>query len=248
MTIIIALSIFLLTIYKIVIDARKPKINQLNRIDYENNFKPIESRLYLFKEKDRKEEALKFAIETRKFEIDLYWRRAGYFWAFIALAFTALYNVADYTMIEDKRSILSNQIIPLAVICLGILLSVAFLLVNLASKVWQQNWENHIHLLQDEIMGRLYSIVFHKKTYSVSKVNEILSQAIIVVWVLILYQYLKNMDIDLLDVTNENTGDFILVISVTLYFLSAMLIFYGRTISKITIDNIYEIQETNKSK
>ena len=33
------------------------------------------------------EKALEYALETRKFEIELYWERAKYFWAFIAASF-----------------------------------------------------------------------------------------------------------------------------------------------------------------
>jgi tRNA A-37 threonylcarbamoyl transferase component Bud32 len=34
-----------------------------------------------------RKEALKQALDIRKFEIDLYWKRATYFWAFIAVSF-----------------------------------------------------------------------------------------------------------------------------------------------------------------
>jgi hypothetical protein len=37
--------------------------------------------------------ALDMALETRKFEIDLYWRRTIYFWAFISLAFVAYFTI-----------------------------------------------------------------------------------------------------------------------------------------------------------
>lgn len=40
--------------------------------------------------------ALALALDIRKFEIDLYWKRATYFWAFIAAAFAGYaltYNV-----------------------------------------------------------------------------------------------------------------------------------------------------------
>jgi hypothetical protein len=38
---------------------------------------------------ERQKEALKYAHDIRKFEIDLYWRRAAYFWTFIGAAFAA---------------------------------------------------------------------------------------------------------------------------------------------------------------
>ena len=42
----------------------------------------------------RRAEALKQALDIRKFEIDLYWRRANYFWTFIGAAFVG-YSVAQ---------------------------------------------------------------------------------------------------------------------------------------------------------
>jgi hypothetical protein len=38
-----------------------------------------------FNEKDKRYVALQTALDVRKFEIDLYWKRATYFWPFIAL-------------------------------------------------------------------------------------------------------------------------------------------------------------------
>ncbi|EIJ8446517.1 hypothetical protein LJP04_004306, partial [Salmonella enterica] len=35
----------------------------------------------------KNEKALTYALDIRKFEIDLYWKRASYFWAFIAATF-----------------------------------------------------------------------------------------------------------------------------------------------------------------
>jgi len=46
--------------------------------------------LAMFSESQRKE-SLKYAHEIRKFEIDLYWRRAAYFWTFIVAAFAAFF-------------------------------------------------------------------------------------------------------------------------------------------------------------
>ena len=38
------------------------------------------------------EEALKIALDTRKFEIELYWKRASYFWLFIGAVFVAYFS------------------------------------------------------------------------------------------------------------------------------------------------------------
>jgi lipopolysaccharide export LptBFGC system permease protein LptF len=39
----------------------------------------------------RRAEALKTAHDIRKFEIELYWKRATYFWTFIAAAFAGYF-------------------------------------------------------------------------------------------------------------------------------------------------------------
>jgi len=44
--------------------------------------------------KNKKAEALKMALDTRKFEIELYWKRATYFSTFIGLVFTSYFLVA----------------------------------------------------------------------------------------------------------------------------------------------------------
>jgi hypothetical protein len=36
---------------------------------------------------DKQKDALKHALDIRKFEIELYWKRAAYFWTFIDLCF-----------------------------------------------------------------------------------------------------------------------------------------------------------------
>jgi hypothetical protein len=42
---------------------------------------------------DRRVEALKYAHDIRKFEIELYWKRAAYFWTFIGAAFAGYFVI-----------------------------------------------------------------------------------------------------------------------------------------------------------
>lgn len=39
------------------------------------------------------EKALQFALDIRKFEIDLYWKRATYFWAFLAVTLAGYFTL-----------------------------------------------------------------------------------------------------------------------------------------------------------
>lgn len=68
----------------------------------------------------KRREALKEARDNRKFEIELYWKRATYFWTFIAAAFTGFFLLqAD-----------NNFDLTYALACLGFIFSLAWHLVN----------------------------------------------------------------------------------------------------------------------
>lgn len=44
-------------------------------------------------DKEKLEEAFKIALDTRKFEINLYWKRTGYFVLFISAVFVGYYKM-----------------------------------------------------------------------------------------------------------------------------------------------------------
>ena len=130
-------------------------------------------------------EALKCALDIRKFEIELYWKRATYFWTLIAAAFAGYFALASSQKPHPGLVFLVS--------CIGFLLSVGWYLVNRGSKFWQENWERHVDILEDEIMGLLYKTTLAKSNfcfwklwsgypYSVSKVNQLISLFIAMVW------------------------------------------------------------------
>lgn len=138
--------------------------------------------------------ALDMALDTRKFEIELYWKRATYFWAFIALAFGAYFMVFKEFDLKSKQPAFYNEAL-LAISIFGLFLSCCWYLVNKGAKYWQENWEKHVDLLEDEIMGPLYKTTVDNKQnwihvinpfcsyrYSVGKINLLLSSFVIVVW------------------------------------------------------------------
>jgi len=131
------------------------------------------------------------ALESRKFEIELYWKRATYFWSFIAAAFAGYFVLISIDNINNFK--------PLTVVVsfIGTLFSLAWYLVNRGSKYWQENWENHVYLMEDEIIGPVFSTVLNPKSkniwhiteeypFSVSKINQILSFGVLLVWIFIL--------------------------------------------------------------
>lgn len=144
---------------------------------------------------NKRNEALTQALDIRKFEIDLYWKRATYFWGFLIVIFTGYFAVLFSEGDQYKRETL------LLISALGTLFSLGWFHVNKGSKFWQNNWERHVDYLEDEFMGPLYKMVIimnETKTlnplkitkkmilndglYSVSKINQALSFYILTIW------------------------------------------------------------------
>lgn len=135
--------------------------------------------------------ALDRALDIRKFEIELYWKRATYFWAFLAVTLAGYFTLLAAKIEEDaKKDAL------LTVSCLGAVFSVTWYFVNRASKFWQENWEHHVNLLEGKVIGPLYETVlgdrdirFRKLSgpypFSVSKLNQILSLFVVGLFVLL---------------------------------------------------------------
>lgn len=124
----------------------------------ENGRKPCE-------EKTKWEMAYERACRNREFEIELYWKRTAYFWAFITTIYVAYYNVL--------KNIYCGEFwhFPLLVLSgLGLFFAVAWVLTSKGSRHWQENWENHVSLLEDKVTGPLFKI-FEPNSFSVSKVN-----------------------------------------------------------------------------
>lgn len=146
---------------------------------------------------ERQREALRQALDIRKFEIELYWKRAGYFWTLIAAAFAGFFaashaNPPQFTVL-------------FVLACIGLVFSAAWYLVNRGSKAWQLNWERHVDLLEDEVMGPLYKSTLNRYMYSFwnlldafpispSKVNQILGLFVIGIWLILLGRSLLLVD------------------------------------------------------
>ncbi|MBR5966605.1 MAG: hypothetical protein IK015_10870 [Treponema sp.] len=112
------------------------------------------------------EKALKTAHDIRKFEIDLFWRRGTYYWAFILAAFTAHFALIGLLFSEESNkefcfeefcNLSGMALLALAVTALFcFIFSFSWVLVNKGSKFWQENWEEHIYNMEDGVLGRLY--------------------------------------------------------------------------------------------
>ena len=149
--------------------------------------------------------ALDRAQDIRRFEIDLYWKRATYFWTFIGATLGGFLAVQALGT-ENKQDL------SVILSCLGVVFSFAWFCVNRGSKFWQENWEKHVDILENEVTGPLYKVVLsrnlddYKKSekvrdwvtgpsaLSVSKINQLISLYVSVLWVLLLWYSLPPFD------------------------------------------------------
>jgi len=189
-------------------------------------------------------------LDIRKFEIDLYWKRATYFWAFIAASLTG-YGLTITSQTPSADCVLKFQFI---IICLGLIFSLAWYLVNKGSKFWQENWEKHLDLTEDSVIGPLYKTTISKNTYSsfwnptkayavsVSKVNQILSLFVLLIWICIMthftyerFSFFKTFNL------------FYSLIALTTIIMTIYLLLGSRTGIKDTVVHFYKRKVINKS-
>ena len=142
--------------------------------------------------KDLINKALEIALDTRKFEIELYWKRTGYFVLFIGAVFVGYYKVLQIRELSDSE----KEWLLLLLAALGFLLSLLWYMANRGSKFWQENWEAHIEELSTEIGVPIFGIIkIHRDTklnfmglypFSVSRINQMASLIITFSWLIIL--------------------------------------------------------------
>lgn len=151
---------------------------------------------------DKGRKALEHALDIRKFEIGLYWQRATYFWTLIAATF------AGYFAVLSAEDMLNRKFNAFVLACFGLVFSLAWFLTNRGSKFWQENWENHVDMLEDSITGPLYKTVLHRpgptsigmkilewavegpRPFSVSQLNQWVSLFTLVAWFNLLFAVL----------------------------------------------------------
>ena len=134
------------------------------------------------KPEDIHKKAYKIASDNRKFEISNYWKRANYYWLFQAIVYTGyFYSITA----ENDKYLCKNPEIIVGLTCLGFLTALAWYFSNKGSKQWQKNWEDHLDILGEEITGPLYKVTSCERTWSVSRINEIVSFFSVVAWVLL---------------------------------------------------------------
>lgn len=198
----------------------KPYKSGLAEIDLEQYKKDF------LEDKTKAEKAFDKAWATRNFEIDLYWKRANYFWAFLIPAFAGLFALINSD--NYKKPDNNSHIEVYLIICVGFIISCAWGFVNKGSKAWQRHWEIHVDLLEDAFTGPLYKTVYPNKTYSVSKINEIISWFFSIVWILFGWKYFLDQKITIFSFRNDIHWLVLVSTISVLLCLMAMTSGYGR--------------------
>ena len=180
----------------------------------------------LFKDKKAKK-ALERAWLNRDFEIELYWKRASYFWTFIAAALVGYITLITSSGFNDNLKSSFPQI-EYIVICLGLVFSIAWVLVNVGSKRWQINWENHIDVLEDEITGPIYKVVNKARSYSVTKINLLISSFVSAIWFILGIRYSVN-NLTLKCENCQLDWIWIFITIMTLSLIGILIFGYGKT-------------------
>ncbi len=126
------------------------------------------------------EQSLNLAHELRKFEIELYWKRATYYWAFIALiltGFSYLISIALQQSLSYKYNMFYLGLITYLLSVLGYFMSLCLTFINIGSKFWQSNWERHVDLLEKIAGINIYKLKLDsgRDPISINRVNVAIS-------------------------------------------------------------------------
>ena len=142
--------------------------------------------------KDLINKALEIALDTRKFEIELYWKRTGYFVLFTSAVFVGYYRTLGISETHNREE---KWLLLLLLSFLGFLLSLLWYMANRGSKFWQENWEAHIEMLSTHLGIPIFGIIRHctfsksnlmkEYPFSVSKVNQMVSLIVTASWLLL---------------------------------------------------------------
>ncbi len=172
--------------------------------------------------RSRRKEIFDLAWQAKNFEIELYWKRAGYFWAFQALVLAGLFAISSSEHIDEKNYYLHYTT------CLGFVTALAWYLINKGSKTWQRHWEKVVDVLEDYVIGKLYKTNTSEKTFSVSKINELISLFFTLLW---LYLFIKSNLFDNVDFNQKVTDlrpDLGIIIPDIIVLTIVYQMFYGK--------------------
>lgn len=132
------------------------------------------------KEKTKIEAALERSYQQRTFEIEHLWKRATFFWGLQAGVFAAFGLVW-----KAAEEVTGSFYVLFMLAGMGFLTALSNSFAARGSKFWQQNWEDHIDMLESHSEGELYRTVWLREgqvSFSVSGVSERLNDCFAVFW------------------------------------------------------------------
>jgi hypothetical protein len=127
-----------------------------------------------------KKKRFEVALLCRNMEIDLFWKRSSYYWVFVGAAL-----VAYGALKKDFPNIC------LLITSFGLISSVAWMLGNIGSKWWIENWEKKLHDASHPIVGDLFVPYSEKfpigfgvslSRFSVTKLAVLISMFSTILW------------------------------------------------------------------
>ena len=136
------------------------------------------------KEKTKIEAALERSYQQRSFEIEHLWKRATFFWGLQAGVFAAFGLVW-----KAAEEVMGSFYLLFLLAGMGFLTALSNSFAARGSKFWQENWENHIDMLESHSEGELYRTVWlseGKVSFSVSGVSERLNDCFAIFWLVAL--------------------------------------------------------------
>lgn len=134
------------------------------------------------------EKAFEIALDTRKFEIELYWKRTKYFWDIFVTMGGSSVILSLYSHFQGGVGFDPFLFALLVTIeWIGLVSAVAWKVANIGSKYWQVNWEEYIDKIEREFSGHIFRHPISNgigvpKRFSVSKINEVLTCFFICIW------------------------------------------------------------------
>ena len=196
-------------------------------------------------------EALKVALDVRKFEIELYWKRTTYFLSFITVmagAYAAVFS-SDFP---------KKEITLLVVASIGLVFSLSWFLANRGSKKWQENWENHVDLLENNVHGPLFKTILSRpkaddavtqlanliigpSSYSVSKINQLLSFYVTIIWFILFIFHMFPFNCEKTCTVNFSVAKCII------FSVTVITIFFAFTITKTYKQDVVVKYEDRKT-
>jgi len=199
-----------------------------------------------FFSRGRRVAALRYAHDIRKFEIELYWKRAAYFWTFIAAAFAGYFAI-------QKDGDVSNIFV---VASLGFLFSLGWYFVNRGSGAWQRSWEGHVDLLEDQITGPLHKTLIDRHSYKIwhvaqpfpfspSRINNILAFYVTLIWLFLLlrtaWKAKHYLPLPFEIIVSPKYSVTIITVSILTIIAAAFLFLKGRSARRTAPHNSIEI-------